>query len=121
MDVTPLVKAGSQIIQSYAGGKFRISGVLYEGPVLVTPERTILWDAPQELSQLTEAHFEAAGMDVVLLGTGKTFKHVPPKLKAALREKGISIDAMDTGAACRTYNVLMAEGRLVLAALLVCE
>jgi uncharacterized protein len=125
MDVTPLVKAGSKIIQSYAGGSFRISGQLYTGPVIVTPDQVIAWDAPQEFSALTLEHFKPlvascseALLDVVLLGAGKNFAILPPALRAALKAQGLSVDVMDTGAACRTYNVLLAEGRRVLAALL---
>lgn len=121
MDVTPLVKAGTQIIQSYAGGAFRISGVSYDGAVIVRPGATVPWDAPAEIAGLTPAHFSPLYADrpeVVLLGSGPVFRLLPPALRRALREQGLSVDIMDTGAACRTYNVLMAEGRRVAAALL---
>lgn len=122
MDVTPLIKEGQQIIQSYAAGVFRISGVSYEGAVLVSPIDTLPWDVPS-FEALTIEHFtplfeEAAHIDVVLLGTGAKMEFFSPALRQALREKGLSVDVMDTGAACRTYNVLMAEGRRVVAALL---
>lgn len=121
MDVTPLVKAGTQIIQSYAGGQFKISGVSYVGPVVARPEVTVAWEAPGALADLTLAHFSVLFADkpeVVLLGSGKTFQLLPSSLRRALKEQGLSVDIMDTGAACRTYNVLMAEGRRVVAALL---
>jgi uncharacterized protein len=146
MDVTPLVKTGSKIIQSYAGGTFRISGQLYTGPVIVTADQVVAWAAPQEFSELCVENFvshtpyslrlgspsplreregaapkawEGEGaMDIILLGTGKNFAILPPALRASLKAQGLSVDVMDTGAACRTYNVLLAEGRRVLAALL---
>lgn len=121
MDVTPLVKAGTQIIQSYAGGQFKISGVAYAGAVIVRPDITVSWDAPAVLADLTPEHLSVLSADrpeVLLLGSGKTFQLLPSSLRRALKEQGLPVDIMDTGAACRTYNVLMAEGRRVAAALL---
>lgn len=123
MDVTPLVKEGHQIIQSYSGGVFRISSKIYETPVIVTPETTIEWKTIRSVSDLKEADFEGLirncdSLDVVLLGCGAKTEFLPPDLKSSLKDKGLTVDVMDTGAACRTYNVLMAEGRRVAAALL---
>lgn len=122
MDVTPLVSPGQQIIQSYAGGGFRISGQLYQGSVIVWPEQTDLWACPSfadvSVSDFSPLYSHDPVPDVVLLGTGGTQQFLPPALRQALREKGLVIEVMDTGAACRTYNVLMAEGRRVAAALL---
>lgn len=121
MDITPLLPQGRQIVQSYAEGRFRVSGEVYEGPVIVFIDRTISWDAPASLNDLTVDHFsELFGneLDVILVGCGKTMRSMPFALRQSLKERGISIDFMDTGAACRTYNVLMTEGRRVAAALL---
>lgn len=122
MDVTPLIPEGRQIIQGYSAGAFRVNGVAYDGAIIVTPTETTPW-AARDFAALGEGDFApllagADGIDVVLLGAGKKFEFFPPHLRAALRKKGLSVDAMDTGAACRTYNVLMAEGRRVAAALL---
>ncbi len=122
MDITPLIKQGQQVIQSYAGGKFRVSGRVYETPVIVFPDRTAVWDAPDNPSDLTILHFDALladpdTADVVLLGTGAGFVFLPQLLKE-LKIKGLHAEVMDTGAACRTYNVLMAEGRRIACALL---
>lgn len=139
MDVTPLVKQGAQIIQSYAGGKFKISGQVYDGPIIVTPEFTQEWKTKRIVSEIGEEDLDegaesgfvsltvedfsqivelSQGFDVFLCGGGSEMKFLLPDVKNALKEQGVSIDIMDTGAACRTYNVLMAEGRRVLAALL---
>jgi uncharacterized protein len=119
MDVTPLIRPGQQIIQSYAGGQFKVSGQVYKGAVIVTPDKTISWNAPDKISDLSFKHFYLAGKpDVILLGTGSKMQFLPPDLKKALKEKGLSPEPMDSGAACRTYNVLMAEGRIVAAFLL---
>lgn len=122
MDITPLIKEGQQIIQSYAAGVFRISGISYGHAVFVSPVETIGWNA-QSFSDLTVESFsplfeEAENIDVVLLGVGGTMEFMNPKLRAALSAKGLPVDVMPTDAACRTYNVLMAEGRRVVAALL---
>jgi uncharacterized protein len=123
MDVTPLVREGTQIIQSYAGGRFRVSGAVYEGAVIVFPERSRAWAFQGGVEDLSVTDFEpfierAGEIDVVLLGVGTQMRFLPAVLKGALKDRGLSIDVMDTGAACRTYNVLMAEGRRVAAGLL---
>lgn len=123
MDVTPLIKANQQVIQSYAGGQFKVSGEIYGGAVFVLPSETRDWGFSGEIGDLEEADFEfltnqADEIDVVLLGCGKATTFLKPKLRNALKEKGLSVDVMDSGAACRTYNVLMAEGRRVVAALI---
>ncbi len=123
MDVTPLVKSDQQIIQSYAGGRFRVSGTTYDHAVLVSPSDTCEWTVSGPAEMLNEEDFRplldrAEDIDVVLLGTGAKLVFISPALKNTLKKQGLSIEAMDTGAACRTYNVLMAEGRRVFAALI---
>ena len=122
MDVTPLLRPGQQIIQSYAGGGFRVSGQAYQGGVIVWPEETVPW-ALSAFSNLQMSDFSAVYEhdplpDVVLFGTGAAQQFLLPALRLVLREKGLVIEVMGTGAACRTYNVLVAEGRRVAAALL---
>ncbi len=125
MDVTPLVRKGQYIIQSYAGGVFKISGDTYKHPVLVSAECLEPWDIGDvsDISDFTIDDFKpliekSDEIDVVLLGCGENMSILPPALRRDLKNAGLSVDSMDTGAACRTYNVLMAEGRRVLAALL---
>lgn len=123
MDVTPLVREGQQIIQSYTGGGFQVSGVRYEGAIFVSPDQTREWRNAGTVEGLCVEDFEtlaaqAADIDVVLLGCGGQIKFLPRDLKNALKASGLSVEVMDSGAACRTYNVLLAEGRRVVAALL---
>lgn len=123
MDVTPLIPQGRQIIQSYSQGAFKISGQVYDHPVIVLPTGTTVWDVPFAFPEITEQSFDvlaaqAGELDVVLFGTGGRGEFFPPALRDALKQKNLIIDVMETGAACRTYNVLMAEGRRVAAALL---
>jgi len=123
MDVTPLVRQGQQIIQSYADGRFKISGQVYDSAVIVYPGGTEFWPIQKSFNDLSEDDFNtlaahANDLDVVLIGTGPDMEFMSPAFKARLKEKGLIAEQMDTGAACRTYNVLMAEGRRVAAALL---
>jgi uncharacterized protein len=118
MDLTPLVPAGRQLIERYSAAGFRVSGVVYSGPVLVFAEHTVRWEnavvSPEGLAPV----IEHGGVELVLVGLGRRGAPVAAALRAALKAHGIAIEAMDTGAACRTYNVLLAEDRLVAAALL---
>lgn len=123
MDITPLIGEDQQIIQGYGAATFRINGLKYDTPLIVMPDAVQVWPAPPKLQDLTENDFQSlidrsGELDVVLLGTGKNHAFPEPSLKTALRRRGLILDVMDTGAACRTYNVLMAEGRRVAAALL---
>ena len=121
MDITPVATAGRQIIERYAGSGFRVSGVIYHGPVLVFPDSTVPWGAASAsdvtLDNLAPV-IEHGGVEILLLGLGRATSAVPAALRTALRAAGIALEAMDTGAACRTYNVLVAEDRRVAAALI---
>ena len=120
MDVTPLIPAGRQLIQSYGDGGFRISGRRWEGSVLVFASETIPWAAltAEDASLETLAPVLAAKVELLLLGSGAQMAVMPRQLKAELKAAGIVLDVMDTGAACRTYNVLLSEDRSVAAALI---
>ncbi|MGH7100612.1 MAG: Mth938-like domain-containing protein [Stellaceae bacterium] len=125
MESTPIlpqiVPAGRQIIERYAKGGFRISGVVHRGAVLVFPEETRSWavsDIAGVSAESLAAVAEHGGVQILLLGLGSQGGLVPEALRAALRAHGIIVEAMGTGAACRTFNVLVAEDRRVAAALL---
>jgi uncharacterized protein len=121
MDLTPIVPPGRQIIERYAASGFRISGVVHHGPVLVFPDRTLAWAVTDAAALSAESLSPVAaygGVQILLLGLGQGGGAVPAALRAALRAAGIVVEAMSTGAACRTYNVLVAEDRRVAAALL---
>ena len=121
MDVTPIIPAGRQVIDSYGAGGFHVSGAGYEGAILVFPETTLAWHVASFAEVTIEALrpvIEHGGVRILLLGCGRRIEFVSPALRQALRCAGIVLDAMDTGAACRTYNVLVAEERRVAAALI---
>ena len=99
-----------------------MSGTAYSGSVLVFPEETLAWPVTDmdglNLESLRPVWEGARGVEVLLLGCGPALVWVDPDLKAALRQQGPVIEAMDSGAACRTYNILLAEERRVAAALI---
>lgn len=122
MDITPVVSADRQLIIGYGDAGFTITGIRHEGSVLVLPTQTLAW-AVRSVADLTMddlAPILAAEPRpaVLLLGCGKGMTVVPREIKNALRNAGIVVEPMDTGAACRTYNVLLTEGRDVAAALI---
>jgi uncharacterized protein len=121
MDVTPIIPADRQVIDGYGASGFRVSGIAYSGAILVFPDGTQAWTV-STLAEVTAASLQPViargGVQILLLGCGRRMQPVPAPLRQALRAGGIVVDAMDTGAACRTYNVLLAEDRRVAAALL---
>ena len=125
MEMTPLIPADRQVIGGYGPGLFRVLGQLYRTSILVFPDRTLEWP-PRTLDGLTLESFaaviaEPAPVEILLLGVGARNRLIPEALRRGLRDAGIVLDAMDTGAACRTYNVLMAEDRRVAAALILLD
>ena len=124
MDLTPLVPTGRRIIEAYGEGGFKISGTRYVGSLILFPERVIQWPAREwvEASNSTlatmMAEASAEALDLILIGTGVRMIRLSAAWRATWRARGMAAETMDTGAACRTYNVLLAEGRHVAAALI---
>lgn len=121
MDLTPIVPAGRQIIERYGPAGFRVSGVVYRSSVLVLPDRTLEWPAASALAVSIETLapvFAHGEVEILILGLGKSGGLLGRDLRARLKEIGIAFEAMDTGAACRTYTVLSSEDRPVAAALI---
>jgi uncharacterized protein len=116
--------AGRYAISRYAAGEIAVNETVYTGSIIVTPQQVIVDWPPRDLGGLAAEHFEVViGLrpEIVLLGTGRRLSFPPPALLAGLMRERIGYEVMDTGAACRTYNILMAEGRRVAAALLMIE
>ena len=111
-----------QLIRSYGPGRFLIGEREWRSPVLVTPTFTTAWSATraEELSLDNLAPLKSAPTptEFLVLGCGPRSVFVPPDLRAALKAAGMALEVVDTGAACRIYNVLLAEGRRVAAALI---
>jgi uncharacterized protein len=113
---------GRAPIDAYGNGGFRFAGMSHRGSLLLLPSGIHGWAARTageiDRAALARAFEEAAGIEVLLLGAGPDPWLLPDDLRAAFREARISADAMTTGAAVRTYNVLLAEDRRVAAALI---
>ena len=104
----------------YGEGFVLINGQRHEGSMIVMPERMQPWDVAG-FDALKEADFQVfleLKLEILLLGTGPQQRFPHPRLTRALAQRRIGLEVMDLQAACRTYNILMAEERIVAAALL---
>ncbi|MEX0430517.1 Mth938-like domain-containing protein [Spiribacter insolitus] len=113
---------GAYHIQGYADGEIRINDVRHTESLLVTLDTLVTEWGPDSLQALNEAHLTSVHElepEVVLLGTGAQQTFPDRELILGLLQAGIGLEIMDTASACRTYNVLMSEGRRVVAALII--
>ena len=115
MNLTDIVYDSAQPIAGYGPGFFRIGETVFRGPLLVTP-----WDASDwgGLDDWAAPCRYAGRIDVLLVGVGAEIAHVPETFRATVEEAGIGVDVMASPTACRTYNLLISEGRRVAVALL---
>ncbi|MGB8278562.1 MAG: Mth938-like domain-containing protein [Methylovirgula sp.] len=114
---------GRHVIEGYGGGGFRFAGMSHRGSILALPSGISAWDAvaPEDISiaSLGPVFDEAEGsIEHLLIGTGPTLVPLERSLREKLREMGIMAEPMATGAAARTYSILLGEDRRVAAALL---
>lgn len=121
-DITPAVPVGRQLIQGYGAGNFRVAGTTHAGSVIILPEATVPWNV-SAYEEITAASFDAVtgaaeDIEVLLIGCGPRMGMPRPDIRDHLKEFGIVPEWMDTGAACRTFNVLLSEDRAVAAALI---
>jgi len=111
-----------QTITGYDDSSVEINAIQFHHSLLVLPESApVVWPVG-DFSLLNESHFqliEAHHPDVVILGTGAKQRFVHPSLTACLTQRRIGVECMDSKAACRTYNILMTEGRKVALALII--
>ncbi|HHJ13339.1 MAG TPA: hypothetical protein ENJ79_03050 [Gammaproteobacteria bacterium] len=121
MKISLSTASGGYLIRAYEKGRLTINEESYAGSLILTPDRLIPDWRPQTVAELAAADFEPLmelRPGLVILGTGASQIFPPPALYAGLLDKGIGVEIMNTPAACRTYNILMAEGRAVAAALM---
>ena len=111
---------GRAPIESYGNGGFRFADMSHRGSLLMLPSGIYGWDMvegdPLTVENFQRVFDEAADIEVLLVGTGKDIRPLPKELKARFKELSISSDPMSTGAAVRTYNIMLAESRAVAAA-----
>lgn len=113
---------GRHQIDAYGNGGFRFAEMSHRGSIVVLPSGIRAWDvtSPAEFNADAFAPVlaEAGEIEILLVGTGRDAAAFPAALRQLFREAGIGLDVMQTGAAARTYNVLVAENRKVAAALI---
>jgi uncharacterized protein len=118
MRTTEVDYEGRLPVDSYGAGGFRVAGAVHRGPLALLPEGVITWGGLPDLGPFVE---RAADFDVLIVGTGADAAAVPTgfaEARARLEAAGAGVDVMATPSAARTYNVLLAEGRRVAAALM---
>lgn len=108
-------------IRAYVDGLITIGNQQYSQSLILTQDRLLSDWRPQQVAELQHEDFDLIleiHPEVLILGTGITLKFPSPTLTAHLLQSGIGVEVMDTAAACRTFNILLAEQRNVVAALL---
>jgi len=112
---------GRAPIEAYGNGGFRFASMSHRGSILCLPSGIYGWDgtaeAPFTGERLGKVFEEAEEIGFLLFGTGTDIRRLPPALADRMRQVGISCDPMSTGAAVRTFNIMLSEGRPVAAAL----
>ena len=110
MQLTEITYPDAAPVDGYGPGFFRVAGQVIEGAMLITARSARGWGGLEDSAALIAL---AGSIDVLILGTGAEIALAPPHLREALEEAGVGIEPMASPAACRTYNVLLAEGRRV--------
>ena len=113
--------SGQNLFTGYGDGFVAVNGTRHAAHLLVTPEHVAHWNVESFAALTAEAADELAarGAEIIILGTGASLRFPQPEVGRRIAAAGIGLEVMDSRAACRTYNVLMAEGRRVLAAILI--
>lgn len=122
MEMSEDKPVGRLSVDAYGDGGFRVAGQRIEGSLLMLPNGPESWQVGQiadlQLSDFAAVLEQRQDIEILLVGTGGTIAFLSKDIRTDLNGAGIKVDAMDTGAAARTYNVLIAEGRRVAAALI---
>ncbi len=121
MDITPVIPQGKSIIKGYGDMAFKINDQQYQGSMIILPDRVENWHVKNAAEISIESLAIAANNDdveILLIGCGETHTPLAKEMQTYFSAKNIGVEIMTTGAACRTYNVLLGEGRDVAAALI---
>lgn len=112
---------GGNRIRAYRHGELTVNQTRYTTSTIVLPDEVLADWPPRDLDALEAGHLAVLyerELEVVILGTGPRLRFPHPAITAGLLARGVGVEVMDTPAACRTYNILMGDGRKVAAALL---
>jgi uncharacterized protein len=107
-----------QLIRTYGPGRFLIGEREWREPVLVSPTLSVPWKVTRAEDLVIGALKDMPAIELLVVGCGARSVFLPPPLRASFKAAGIALEVVDTGAACRIYNVLLAESRKVGAALI---
>jgi len=125
MKMEPVVSGYTTVITAYGDGGFTVAGERRPGSILLMPESVAPWTVTDfdglTIDSLDTILEHADNIEILIVGTGDRPALLSPDLREHFKSRGVSIEAMATGPACRTYNVLLAEHRLVAAALIAVE
>ena len=115
MRLTEIDFGAAEPIEGYGPGFFRIGGQPRPAPVLIAPGHVVDWGGFEDPGPLLQL---AGRIDVLFIGTGAEIAPIPVALRSKLEEAGLGVEIMASPTACRTYNVLLSEGRRVAVALI---
>lgn len=115
MRLNEVIYTDATPVDSYGPNFFRVGGVLHHGAVLTGPKGTGAWGGYADTAPLLAL---IGDIDVLFIGTGAEIAYIPAELREALDEAGLGFEVMNSPAACRTYNVLLSEGRRIALAVL---
>lgn len=115
MRLNEVVFTDAEPIEGYGPGFFRIGGKKHDAPLVTGATGTMTWGGYQDSQTLLALE---GAVDVLFIGTGDDIAHIPSDLRDTLEARGFGVEVMSSPAACRTYNVLLSEGRRVALALL---
>ncbi|MBT5186763.1 MAG: hypothetical protein HOH19_10465 [Kordiimonadaceae bacterium] len=122
MEFTEIKSSEEAFIAGYGDGGFRMGEQRFKGSMLITPSGFYPWDvvdvADITIDSLKPVFENQADIELLIIGMGQGMAFAPKDVKQALGKVNIAVEVMDTGAAARTYNVLLQEGRMVTAALI---
>lgn len=110
MRFNEVVYTDAKPVEGYGPGFFRIGGAVFEGALVALPSGVAPWGGFEDAKTLIAA---GADVDVLFVGTGAEIAHLPQDLRTQLDAAGIGVETMASPTACRTYNVLLGEGRRV--------
>jgi uncharacterized protein len=122
MEFTEIKSSEEAFIAGYGDGGFRMGDGRFEGSMLITPNGFYPWEVSdkseisiESIKRILDAHVY---VEIFIIGMGTSMAFLKPEIRSVFSEKNIAVEVMDTGAAARTYNVLLQEGRKVSAALI---
>jgi len=110
MRLTEIAYPDARPVDGYGPGFFRVGGEVHRGGLLLLPPGPASWDGYEDTEALLAA---AGGIDVLLVGTGPEIVALPAAFRESLEAAGVGVEIMASPTACRSYNMLLAEGRLV--------